>query len=452
MALRHALSLWRDPISLFEELAREQGDIAHVRIGWRDLYLLNRAELAQELLAADHDSFGKGYSLTRTRFLLGNGLLTSEGDFHARQRRLIRPAFHGRRLQSYAAVMAGCAEQACGRWRDEEPRNIVKDMMRLSQRIVAKCLFGTDIEDADSREASASLDEVIRGFRLLMLPFSPGLVLMPVPAMARLRRARTRLDRLIYNMIDERRRSGDRGDVLSMLLLAEDERGEGMDDRQVGDEAMTLFLAGHDTMGNALAWTWYLLSQNGDAEARWHDELDRVLGGRPPTADDLHALTLTRGVLAESMRLYPPVWSVGRQARRTVRLGGRTMQAGAIVQVCQWLLHRDPTYWQEPESFVPERWSADFERGLPRGAYLPFGLGPRLCIGMQFAWMAGTLALATIGQAWRLELDPAQRIATLQTITLRPRFGLTMVPRRPGRRRAAQVSSEPRPERRPEVA
>ncbi len=431
---RRLLALWRDPITFLTALAAEQGDFAHVRLGTQHLYLLGHPALVQQAFVVRQRSFTKGAPLRKARLLLGDGLLTSDDERHRHQRRLIQPAFHRDALGRWGDVMSRYAGELEAGWRDGEVLDVARAMLGLAQRIVAKSLFDTDLQTAEAESAARALETFARGFGMLLLPGSRLLLALPIPAARRVWRARATLDALVYRMIAARAGDGRRDDVMSMLLDATDEDGRRMTAEQVRDEVMTLFLAGHDTTGHALAWSWHLLAQHPEVERTWHAELDEVLGERLPTADDVSRLPYTRQLLAESMRLYPPVPAMGRSAREAVELGGRSIPRGAIVEVCQWVLHRDARFFPDPERFAPERWTADFERELPPGAYLPFGIGPRMCIGMPFAWMAGVLALATIGRHWRLRpLDarPVERLA--RSITLRPRAGLPMRVERRGR-------------------
>lgn len=426
MALSAFLSLWRDPLGTFAQLAREQGDLAHLQLGWQHLFLLGHPSLVHELAVTRHADFSKGAPLKRTRLLLGDGLLTSEAAPHRTQRRRIQPAFHRRRIEGGIEAMSSTAAEAQEGWCDGARIDASAEMLRLAQRVVARALFDTELSQARALEAGQSLDALVRGFGLLLLPGSQLLLKLPLPATLRLRRARERLDELIFGMISERRATGDRGDVLSTLLLSEDEHGQRMSPQLVRDEAMTLFLAGHDTTGSGLAWTWYLLSQHPEVEERWHHELSAVLAGRAPKADDLPRLPFTRSLFAESMRLFPPVPAVGRRAERSVLIGGRRIPKGSIVEFCPRLLHRDARFFPDPERFAPERWTADFERSLPSGAYIPFGLGPRHCIGMPFAWAAGISVLASLGQRWRMHYCGGSIETLPRSITLRPKHGLPM--------------------------
>lgn len=423
------LALRRDPLGYLERIAAQYGDIAHLRVGPFPLVFVNHPDLIHEVLVAKDASFVKGRALDQTRDVFGKGLLTSEGEFHKRQRRLIQPAFHRRRIEAYADAMAADAASAADRWKDGETLDIAGEMMRLTLRIVARSLFSVDVEDDEAREVGQALDALVDAFSVVAVSFGGLLQKLPLPSNLRSRRALRTLDALVYGLIRERRGSGQSGteggeDLLSLLLAARYEEGGGMDDRQVRDEVLTLFLAGHETTANALAWSWYLLASHPGAEARFHAEIDSVLGDRLPGAADLPSLPYTRQVFAESMRLYPPAWAVSRKAIEPLTIGGYPVPAGAGVLASQWIAHRDPRFFEEPASFRPERWTEEFEAGLPKLAYFPFGGGPRLCIGMGFAWMEGVLLLATIGRRWRMRLVPGHPVEPHPRITLRPRNGV----------------------------
>ncbi|HEX8098025.1 MAG TPA: cytochrome P450, partial [Pyrinomonadaceae bacterium] len=301
----------RDPLSFLGEAAREHGDVVYFSMGPQDVYFLNHPDYVRDVLVTHNHCFVKGRALQRSKRLLGEGLLTSEGEFHRRQRRLAQPAFHRQRLNAYGRVMADYAARTSARWRDGETLNVAQEMTRLTLAIVGKTLFDADVE-AEAQEIGEALTSVIEMFDFLLMPFSEVLEKFPLPQNRRFERAKERLDATVYRIINERRRGGeDRGDLLSMLLLARDEEGPGggMTDEQVRDEALTLFLAGHETTANALTWTWYLLSQHKEVEDRLHAELADVLNGRLPTTEDVAQLQYTEMVLAESMRLYPPAWA-----------------------------------------------------------------------------------------------------------------------------------------------
>jgi len=423
-----ALMLFRrDPIAYLLRAASECGDIVRLPLGRSPVYLINHPDLIKDVLVTHQKQFKKGRGLEQIKRLLGEGLLTSEGEFHLRQRRLIQPAFHRQRIAAYGEAMTYYAGQTRERWRAGETRDIHAEMMRLTLAIIGKTLFGAEVE-AEAAEIDGALGEVIGLFHLLHLPFSDLLERLPLPAVRRFRAARARLDAIIYRLIAEHRAVGeDRGDLLSMVLAARDEDDDGrMTDEQVRDEALTLFLAGHETMANAMTWTWYLLSQHPDVEARFHAELDDRLAGRTPTVDDLPDLPYTRCVLSESLRLYPPAWIVGRRLLTDYAIGGYTLAARSIILPCQAVTHHDPRFWPDPERFDPDRWTPEAEATRPKFAFFPFGGGPRVCIGEQFAWMEGILLLATIGQQWRLRLAPDQVVATQAIVTLRPRHGMRM--------------------------
>jgi cytochrome P450 len=421
----------RDPLNFLLEMRARYGDFVRFRILGKPATLVNDPEAIKELLVTKHRNFIKSRGLQRTKSLLGEGLLTSEGEYHLRQRRLVQPAFHRQRIASYAADMVRLAGDASTRWEQLPPGeqvDIAEEMTRLTLAIVAKTLFDADVEE-EAPEIKEALDVAVRMFFNMVLPFTEYLENLPLPSMLRLKQARLRLDETIYRIIRERRESGeDHGDLLSMLLMAQDEEGDGsgMTDKQVRDEAMTLFLAGHETTANALSWAWYLLARHPEVEARLHEELDAVLQGRLPTFEDLEHLSYTRMVLSESMRLYPPAWILGRIALEECELGGYSIPAGSIVLTSQYLMHHDERYYPDPFRFDPLRWTEEAQAGRPRFAYFPFGGGPRLCIGESFAWMEGALVLATLAQRWRPRLLPGRPVEPHPLITLRPRHGIPM--------------------------
>ena len=416
----------RDPPELLLKVAREHGDIAHLRLGPQHVYAIRNPEWIKDVLITNQSGFTKSRMLQRAKVLLGEGLLTSEGEFHTRQRRLVQPAFHRERLMGYGAAMVDCAAQCRERWISGATLDVAREMNRLTLAIVARTLFSADVS-SDADEIGAALTEVLGLFETVMLPFSEWLEKLPLPSVRRFERARAVLDRIIYGIISQRRSSGrDEGDLLSMLLLAQEE-GSGMSDRQVRDEALTLFLAGHETTANALAWTWYLLSQNPEAEARFHAEIDGVLGRRLPAFEDLPQLKYTEMVFSESLRLYPPAWAVGRRNPAAYRMGDYVLPAGSILLMSPYVVHRDPRWYPQPLKFDPERWLPEAAAARPKFSYFPFGGGARVCIGERFAWMEGVLLLATLAQRWRLRLEPGHPVAARAMITLRPKFGMRMM-------------------------
>jgi len=419
----------RDPLTFMLESARNYGDIVFFKFGPQDLYLLNHPDYIRDVLVTNNRNFVKSRGLQMAKRFLGESLLTSEGDFHRRQRRLAQPAFHRQRINGYAEVMSEYAGRTRGRWHHGETLDLWQEMMRLTLAIVGKTLFDADVE-AEAPQIGAALTDVMQLFERITNPFGGLLQKLPLPGNYRWLRAKQRLDETIYRIINDRRASGeDRGDLLSMLLLAQDEEGDGgsMNNQQLRDEAMTLFVAGHETTANALTWTWYLLSQNPEAEAKLHEEIDAILGGALPTADDVVRLRYTEMIFAESMRLYPPAWILGRRVLSDYEVGGYTIPANSIVLMSPWVMHRDPRYYPEPHKFDPERWTPEAREARPKFAYFPFGGGPRVCIGEQFAWMEGALLISAIAQKWSLRLAPGHQVEPRAMITLRPRYGMRMI-------------------------
>jgi cytochrome P450 len=404
------------------------GDIAHWRIGPQHLFLFSHPDLIRDVLVTNGRNFHKSRGLERAKRLLGNGLLTSEGEFHLRQRRLAQPAFHKHRIASYAVTMSDYAARTSERWRDGQTLDMHTEMMRLTLGIVARTLFDADVEN-EAAEIGEALTRAFESFNFAMLPFTEYLEKLPLPSVRRFNSARDTLDRTIYRMIDERRLSGeDKGDLLSMLLMATDTEGDGggMSDLQLRDEALTIFLAGHETTANALTWTWYLLSQHPQVEATLHAEIDAALNGRVPAYDDMPSLPYTRMVLAESMRLYPPAWAIGRRALESFDARGFTIPKRSVVLMSQYIVHRDARFFPNPERFDPDRWKPEAVAQRPKFSYFPFGGGNRVCIGEQFAWMEGVLLIAALAQKWRMRLVSGHPVEVQPLITLRPRHGMRM--------------------------
>ncbi|HXU35419.1 MAG TPA: cytochrome P450 [Blastocatellia bacterium] len=419
----------RDPIGFLLKIAREHPDIATFKLGPQRTFLLSKPEYIEDVLVANDWNYVKGRGLQRARKVLGKGLLTSEGNFHRRQRRLSQPAFHKQRIAAYAAVMAEYAGRARDGWKAGETRDIAQEMMQLTLAIVAKTLFDADVQ-GEAQQIGKALTEVLELFATFSSPLTALTDKLPTARNRRVKRGKQRLDETIYRIIAEHRAEGeDRGDLLSMLLLAQDaeEGSGGMSDEQLRDEVMTLFLAGHETTANALAWTWYLLSQNPEVEATMHAEIDEVLGGKLPTFEDVPRLSYTERVFTEAMRLYPPVWLMGRRSVSASKIGGYYVPAKSIVLLSQFVTHHDERYYVEPEKFDPDRWLPEARASRPKYSYFPFGGGPRLCIGEQFAWMEGILILAVIAQKWKLRLVPGHPVKTQPLITLRPKNGMKMV-------------------------
>ncbi|MBI3944250.1 MAG: cytochrome P450 [Chloroflexi bacterium] len=428
------LAFRSDPIEFLLKCAREYGDIVYLPIGPRKLFILNNPDYIRDVLVTNNQNFVKSRALEMSKRVLGEGLLTSESKIHLRQRRLVQPAFHKGRIAQYGATMVAYAARWRQRWQPGMVVNMAEEMMGLTLSIVGKTLFDTDVE-AQIQDIGQALSQVMDLFTRTSNPFADLLEKLPLPSNRRFDRGLQRLNATIYCMINARRASGeDRGDLLSMLLLAQDSEGDGgfMSDLQVRDEAMTIFLAGHETTANALTWTWYLLSEYPDIAARLYTELDTVLGERLPTLVDMPQLEYTRKVLTESMRLFPPAWVIARRVLHDYPVAGYTIPADATIFMSQYVMHHDPRYFPDPFRFNPERWTAEALARLPKFAYFPFGGGPRVCIGESFAWMEGVLLVATLAQAWKMRLVPAQarlgiqRVEMLPRITLRPKYGMQM--------------------------
>jgi cytochrome P450 len=412
-----------DPLGLFSSWAAQYGDIFHYRALWLHAYFLTNPDYIDYLLVRNPRNFTKDRAVRNLRWLLGYGLLTSEGEHWKRQRRLIQPAFHRDRIAGYADVMTGCTRDMLAHWRDGDALDIHREMMQVTLRIVVRCLFG--VETNETAAISHSLDLLMKrntGMRLL----TPGwLRRLPLPGTSEARRAVADLNRTVAKIIASRRAAGVEGtDLLGLLMAARDEDAGAMDDRQIRDEAMTFFLAGHETTALTLTWTFYLLSRNPEAAAKLREELDRVLAGRVPVMADLPALVWTESVVKESMRLYPPAWATGRIAAADFELGGYTIPKGSMVIVSPWVMQRQERFFPLAEEFRPERWTNGETQGLPRFAYFPFGGGPRQCIGNNFAMMEAMLVLATIAQTFDVRVDLSKPVVPVTGITLRPRDGM----------------------------
>ncbi len=414
-----------DPLGLLERLAA-YGDVVTIDVPGSAAYLLNHPDLVRDILVTGHRSFHKGPTIQAAKMLLGESLLTSEDETHLRRRRLIQPMFHHERIATYAASMVRFAERAAERWGDGEQVDIQAEMSALTLAVVGDTLFGTDVDERRSATVRRALTDTLGMFDRVYSPLFRLLVRLPSPTMRRYRRVESDLNRVIAEMIAERRAVGASADDLLSLLLRAREDGAGMTDEQVRDEALTLFLAGHETTAIALTWTWWLLSRNPEAEGRLHAELDGVLPDRPPSVGDLPNLPYTQAVISESIRLRPPAWALGRTAVAGHRANGYVIDQGSIVVVSPWLLHHDPRWWPEPEAFRPERWLVD-DPERPRYAFVPFGGGPRVCIGEPFARLEAAMLLASIARRWRFTTLSEREPDLQAVITLRPRGGLPMV-------------------------
>jgi cytochrome P450 len=442
-----------DPINTLSNIAREYGDISYFKLGHERVYLINNPDYIEKVLIYDHRNFKKGKRLQTAKAVLGEGLVTSESELHKRQRRLIQPIFHPKQIISYSNTMTDYATRMSDRWKDGDIVDVSEEMMRLTLGIICKSVLNYNIE-SEAREVGKALTTVRKYSKRLQSPIGHVLDKIPVlPAVSGAREAKKELDSLVYKLIADRRRKEQQGstdnnnngkshdgeDLLSRLMDAQDSDSpnnnqEKMSDKQVRDEVMTIFIAGHETTANALTWTFYLLSQNQDVEIKLHDEINSVLGdssgnnvgNRIPTADDIPKLQYTEKVLRESMRLYPPVWTIGRRVENDYSVGEYTIPAGSSILMSQYVMHHNPRYYEEPERFNPDRWTEEFKSHLPRFSYFPFGGGIRGCIGEPFTWIEGILIIATITQKWTMRMLPSQRIKLDPAITLRPRYGMKM--------------------------
>lgn len=420
----------RDSIGLYENATREFGGIVRFDYGKnRVWHFVSEPQFVEQVLLGNLKNYPKGFFFRqRVRLLTGDGLISSEGEFWMRQRRLAQPAFHRQRLVQLVEVMTGATREMLARWENHpaaRPLNVSEETMRLTLQVVGVALFRTELgRHAD--EVYHALTHVLEyiNFRLRN-PFAPSEKIPTARNRAFLHNKKT-LDDLALAIIQARRKSGDdEGDLLSMLMQARDEdSGEGMSDSQLLDEVQTIMLAGHETTAVALAWTWKLLSEHPQAAQRLHDEVQSVLGGREPTWDDLENLRYTRQVFEEAMRLYPPFWLLARQALEDDEIGGYFIPAGSTIALSPYITHRLPHLWENPEQFNPDRFAPDAVR--PKFAYFPFGGGPRLCIGQNFALMEAQIVLAMTAQRFDLNMVPGQQVELAQTLSLRPKSHLMM--------------------------
>jgi cytochrome P450 len=410
-------------LDFFLDIARQYGDLASFRFGPRRLYLASHPDLIEQVLVTDAKYYVKHFGARNYKPVLGNGLVTSEGDFWLRQRKLAQPAFLKNRVLSYAPVMGELTRGMLARWRPGHRVHVNEEFSGLTSAIALKTLFGLD-DPGDREEFVKSLrfafDMLSLRFRdLVRLP-----LWVPTPRNVRTARAIAHLYRVVDGFIAQGRARKEPGDdLLSRLVAARDDDGSGMTDRQLREEAMTLYLAGHETTALTLTWSWVLLAQHPEAQAKLVEEWRRVLRGRTPTPDDLPNLPYTDAVLSEAMRVYPPVYLIGREATRDLELGGYRVRRGTTIFMSQWSSHRDPRYFgPDPEAFRPDRWLDGLAKRLPKYAYYPFGGGPRVCIGNTFALMEAAILLATVGQRYKITLDPDAVIDTNPQITLLPAF------------------------------
>lgn len=434
------------PILLFEYLHRTFGNIAQYELFGTPIVFVNDPEYIREILVTQGSAFVKERTVRRMKVLLGEGLITSDDPIHIRQRRIAAPAFHRQRIAAYGDQIVACAAGQSARWdalvsHGEATIDIAAASMELSLEIVARTLFATEVTE-DIRRINDEVNTIMGLYNFIVaFPKIESFLHLPIPGIMKFRRSKARLDAVVNRLIREHKEAAaagkaDPGDLLSMLLASRDEQADaqgnftGMSDEQVRDEVLTIFLAGYETVANGLTWTWYLLSQNPEVEARLHEELDRVLGvgeaRRLPTLADYANLRYTEQVFAESMRLYPPAWAMGRMSTRPVELGPYRIPAGAHFFFSQYMMGRTEEYFADPLRFDPERFSPEGKASRPKYTYFPFGGGSRQCIGESFAWMEGVFSIATLAQGWRLEYAGTSAPEVQAKITLRPKDPLRM--------------------------
>jgi cytochrome P450 len=416
-----------NPISHFQNLTAKYGDIAHYKVARSHIVFINNPEYIREILIVQSANFVKERTQRRSKLLLGEGMITVDGAAHRKQRQVAQPAFHRQQVPSFAETIVRRAATLRDQWRSGEERDVYQDMMRLTLGTVGETLFRTELgEDIDP--LNAGVGDIMDVYHsMVLLPGVKYLIHVPFTPLNKFLKARNRLDSTIERMIAEHRSreaSGRSPDLLDMMLSAQDQMG--WIEQDLRDQVVTVFLAGYETMAIALTWTWYLLSENRDAREQMYAEIDAVLGGRLPTYEDLPRLKYTEMALAESMRLYPPAWAMGREALQDFDLGPYRMPKGTTILMSQFITHRDPRYFPDPLRFDPERHTPEAKAQRARFSYFPFGMGPRQCIGEAFAWMEGVLVLATFAQRWKMDLVPGHRVQAEPLFTLRPKYGMKM--------------------------
>ena len=446
-----------NPIKTLMDIAYTYGDIAHFKFGRQHVYLINNPHYIEDILIRNYKNFIKSRGLQVSKRLLGEGLVTSEGEYHDRQRKIIQPAFHPNHIKGYGDIMTTYAVNMCQRWKDGITLDIHKEMINVTSAIISKAVLGSDIksEEEEGDQVGDALSTCAEYFNRVLMPFGELIEKIPVlPINKGFQAAKNKLDSIVYSMIKEHRdneskgiSSSKGGDLLYTLLQAQDaETAIGrMTDSQLRDEVMTIFLAGHETTANALTWTFYLLSQNPTVEAKLYEELCSVLGNdkdsnssstsrskrrriRIPTIEDVPKLEYTEKVFRESMRLYPPAWTIGRQAINDYKVDKYVIPAGSIILMSQYVMHHNPLYYSDPDLFYPDRWTKEAKSQLPRFSYFPFGGGIRGCVGEPFAWMEGVLLIATVCQQWKMHHDDTDhnKVELKPLITLRPKHGMRM--------------------------
>jgi cytochrome P450 len=457
----------RDPLTVLHNLSKEYGDISHIKFGKHHIYLINNPDYIKNVLVDQENNYIKSRGLQLAKRILGEGLLTSESELHHRQRQLIQPVFQPDEITSYAKIMTDYTLNISSRWYDYATIDIHKEFMHLTLAIVSKTFFNVSIKESQIKEIDQYVTTIIEHFNRARMPFAGIIEKVPLPSNMRFHHAKKHLDKIIYRIIDSNINSDSDNDnhskqqngshyhkdLISLLLqdqaddcilASENKKATNKSNKkihtiissstsrqQLRDNVMTIFLAGHETVVNALTWTFYLLSQNPKQEKILHEEVDSVLDDdnndrTVPTVKDISKLEYTQRVFAESMRLYPPVWAIGRQATKDCKIGDYVIPAGSSILMSQYLMHHNPLYFPEPERFDPERWNPQEKAKRPRFSYFPFGGGVRSCIGETFAWMEGILIIATIARRWKMRIMPGHPIVLQPLVTLRPKYGMQM--------------------------
>ncbi len=425
--LRFGYQVSQNILAWMMDNIQKYGETVHAQIGKSHMFIFTNPEDIHTVTVSLANKFNKGPEYKDqqrglARFV-GNGILVSDGEFWKKQRRLVSPALHVNRVNTYGDVMVQYTDNMLNTWHDGQHLDMDEQMMELTLKIVSQTLFKVDAD-----EYTQTMGKILSILLRIGADFDIFPNWVPTPKHRREERALQELDKILYALIENwREASVDRGDLLSMLMLAEDTDGNHMSDKQLRDEIATLLLAGHETTANMLNWTWYLLSQNPDIEAKLHEEVDTVLQGRLPTLEDLKSLPYTDMVMKESMRIFPPAWGFTREANEDVEVNGKFVPKGSLVSLMVYGMHHDPRWWEDPETFQPERFAPENEDRFHKRAYLPFGGGPRVCVGNSFATMEGRLLIATIAQRYKFTLAPDARIDKEALVTLRPRHGMPMI-------------------------
>ena len=424
----------RDPLKTLTDISQTYGDVSHFKFGKQNVYFLNHPNYIEDVLVTNYKNFIKSRGLQVSKRLLGLGLLTSEGNYHDKQRRLIQPTFYPKKIKSYIDVMMKKILTLCDHWKDGSVIDIHKEMTHHTLEIISKTVLGYDIKKEDD-EIGDSLLICMEYFNRLLMPFGELIEKIPLlPINKGFQKARKNLDSIVYKMINEHRMQLEKNekkdnDLLFTLLQSQyDSTGiEKMSDQQLRDEVMTIFLAGHETTANALTWTFYLLSENPAIDLRLQEEVSSIISNKIDISfDDIQKLEYTTKVLTESMRLYPPAWALGRQAINNCKIGKYIIPSGSIILMSQYVMHRNQIYFPQPDAFYPDRWTDEFKKNLPRFSYYPFGGGIRSCVGEPFAWMEAILITAIINRLWKMNKIQENKVVLKPLITLRPKYGMRM--------------------------